>query len=372
MAPNSESIRFLESTINLRKAIKRVTGRTPSAEIARDVSACLQQGRLFFEAAATSPLQIQPLQLYYGMVGFAKAIVLARKASSISTLVQSHGLSEASDDNTTIAAMRIKFQEKGVFQQFNDSIAALATVNYYDGSMRHKVSKPFDSASALAGSDSTLQELLRRIPSLQRSIRRTFDIDPLSWSIDISYQNGLVDLRLDDPILFSGKDGLRDMIAKWRVNFPWLNDWCFAEATLAWNQSVLIFRNREKPPTGELTDDNLVQTEDVFVGKTNNERGIFWLDILPPVAGGLANTHLSTISPLNGVALSEFTLQFSVAFLLSSLVRYRPHVWQHALSHSDTQNRAADDAALSLIETFMQATLNEFPVMVREAIDPSS
>jgi hypothetical protein len=55
--------KFLESTDNVRPLIKKLTGREPSAAIARDITACLQQGRLFYEAAADAPLEIRPLQL---------------------------------------------------------------------------------------------------------------------------------------------------------------------------------------------------------------------------------------------------------------------------------------------------------------------
>ena len=84
-------LKFLESTTNLKAAIKRTTGRTPSTEIARDIAACLQQGRLFFEIAALAPLQVQPLQIYYGIVGFAKAIVLARGVRESFTLIRGLG-----------------------------------------------------------------------------------------------------------------------------------------------------------------------------------------------------------------------------------------------------------------------------------------
>ncbi|MCK1357359.1 YaaC family protein [Bradyrhizobium sp. 199] len=371
MASNSEGIRFLESTTNLKKVIKRVSGRTPSTEVARDISACLQQGRLFFDAATASPLQIRPLQLYYGMEGFAKAMVLARTLRSISTLVQSHGLSDVSDDATTIAGMKVKFLEAGIFQDFNDTVAQLGVLKYYDGSMPKQEAKPFESAIRVAGTETTLEELLRRIPSLQRSFRRTFGNDPLCWSVDINYNHGLVDLRIDDPILFAGKDGLRDIVAKWRAKFPWLNNWCFSHATLAWNNSVLIFTNREKPRSGELADENLIQANDGFSAKTNNESGVYWLDILPPLTGGVEGDRLAMIDKLNGVELPDSSIQFAAAFLLSSLARYRPQVWQHALSHSDTQNKVADDGALSLIEDFMESALNNFPTLVRQVIDPS-
>ncbi|MCG2665311.1 YaaC family protein [Bradyrhizobium sp. GCM10023182] len=75
-------IRFLESTSNLKAIVKQSTGRMPSTEIARDIAACLQQGRLFFDIAASAQLQVQPLQIYYGIVGFSKAIILARNLLS--------------------------------------------------------------------------------------------------------------------------------------------------------------------------------------------------------------------------------------------------------------------------------------------------
>lgn len=59
LAADWSSIKFLESTTNLRVLLKRVTGRTPSTQVAREIATCLQQGRLFFEIDASAPLQIQ-------------------------------------------------------------------------------------------------------------------------------------------------------------------------------------------------------------------------------------------------------------------------------------------------------------------------
>jgi len=62
--------RFLESSENLKPLVKKRFGREPSTSVAREIAACLQQGRLFYEAAAASPLEIRPLQLFlwYGRV----------------------------------------------------------------------------------------------------------------------------------------------------------------------------------------------------------------------------------------------------------------------------------------------------------------
>jgi YaaC-like Protein len=364
-------IKFLESTTNLKSTIKQSTGLSPSTETARDISACLQQGRLFFEIAESAPLQVRPLQLYYGIVGFAKAIILARNVRSIATIAQSHGLSDISAQNAKIENLRLRFDGKGVFQQFNDVIAPLGRINYYDDStMLQSEAKPFDLAAGLNQTECSLKDLLARIPGLQKPYRRTFNQDPECWPVQIQYSHGHVSLRLDDPHLFADKSDLRARVVQWRRRFPWLNDWCFSEALRAWNNSILIFVNFEKPMSGELSDAMLVPNNSGFSAKTENQAEIYFASILPVLAGGLTLDHQTAIHPLNGVTLSEFALQFGAVFLLSSLVRYRPQLWQHAVSHSASQNRATDDRSLSLIESCMSGVLGSFPALAENCIDP--
>jgi hypothetical protein len=81
--------KFLESCENLKPLIKRRFGREPNTSIAREIIACLQQGRLFYEAAERSPLEIAPLQLFYGMVGFSKALIIASGLRPLATLIES-------------------------------------------------------------------------------------------------------------------------------------------------------------------------------------------------------------------------------------------------------------------------------------------
>ena len=75
------------------------------------------------------------------------------------------------------------------------------------------------------------------------------------------------------------------------------------------------------------------------------------------------------MQPIQNVKLHEYALQFIGTFLLSSLVRYRPQIWQNAISRSITAESAADDRALSLIENFLDDTLSGFPGMVVRIID---
>jgi hypothetical protein len=368
-------LKFLESASNLKAAIKQATGRMPSTEIARDIAACLQQGRLFFEIAALAPLQVLPLQIYYGIVGFAKAIILARAVQSIATIAQSHGLSDISQQNAHIENLCLQFQTKGVFQQFNDAIAPLGRVNYYDESnMLHFVRRPFDLAASLNNTSCSLKEILARIPGLQASYQRTFSEDAACLAIGFHHFYSSVQLRIDDPHLFRDKADLQSRVQVLRERYPWLDGWYLTEATHAWGNSILMFSNHEKSVLGEFSDQRLVAANNGFAAPEDihSQQFIPFETIVPALAGGLTVTHPTTIQPLNGTSLSEFALQYCGAFLLSSLVRYRPQLWQHALTHTVLENRAADDRALSLIELFLQKILSDFPTMVERVIDLKS
>jgi hypothetical protein len=365
-------IRFLESTENLKAVVHQSTGREPPTAIALDIAACLQQGRLFFEIAADAPLQIKPLQIYYGIVGFAKAIILARRVRSISTLAQSHGLRDISQQNTNIEGMTLQFHGSGLFSQFNDTVAQLGRLSYYDETSNLQfIPKPFDASTGLVGTRCTLKDVLSRVPGLQRLYEKTFNETPASCHIQLFHQwGGSVQLRIDDPSPFTNRDDLKALVEKWRLQFPFLREWCFYEAGRAWGNSILLFRNTTKPSLGELSPAVLVEANNGFGSPNSAGRDFVPFEtIVPSLAGGITIDHTVAIRPLNDVSLSEYALQFCGAFLLSSLVRYRPQIWQHALSHSALGGRSTDDRSLSLIEKFLDIVSDEFPKLVEKTID---
>lgn len=93
-------------------------------------------------------------------------------------------------------------------------------------------------------------------------------------------------------------------------------------------------------------------------------------EILPPQSGGyVGSAQTYAMQPINNVQLNEYALQFLGSFLLSSLVRYRPQIWQNAISRSVTAQSPADDRSLSLIEKFLDDVLNGFPDMVVRVMD---
>jgi len=90
---------------------------------------------------------------------------------------------------------------------------------------------------------------------------------------------------------------------------------------------------------------------------------------LPSLAGGWGNPTYAIV-PVQGKDVSEFSLHFLGMFLLSSLVRYRPHTWVNALSRSIIEGHPADDTVLALIEKFLDLNALDIPSFVIKAMNP--
>jgi hypothetical protein len=276
-------IKFLESGSNLKPLIKKSVGRIPSTKVANEIAVCIQQGRLFFEAAATSPLQIRPLLIYYGVVGFAKAVVVARLGVSVDELVQSHGLSDVSAHNAKLEDLYLSISNKGMFQDFNDATAPLGRIWYFDGSMPKWVPKPFDKAGALAGKQFPIKEVLSRIPELQRLYEQTFEEASNVLRIGLDYwpeYGEYAELRIDDPSLFSDRASLELLVRNWRERFTFLQGWRLVQATHAWGNSVVIFANVDNQ-IEEFSPTILTEADGSFNASSNPKRNRAHIRALP-------------------------------------------------------------------------------------------
>lgn len=368
--------RFLESSENLKPLVKKRFGREPSSSIAREIASCLQQGRLFYEAATSSPLQIRPLQLFYGMLGFSKALIVAHNLRGLSTLKRSHGLIDISTDNSRIADLQIKILNKGTFQEFNDAVCSLTRVCYTDASTRPcTISVPSDVSDRLSGIKLSLREILARIPGLESLYRMTFEEDPLTEpiSLETAYRDDTsFRIRIDDRELFTDRDSLRRIIGRWRSRFPFLNKWRLHSAEHGWGNTIIYFQNASNIPDDEFAETHLEYRETMFqttaaIDQTLNK---FTLqEGLAPLGGGYTGGSWS-ISPVGTAHISEFSLQYLGMFLLSSLIRYRPQIWTHAISGSFTAEEKTDDKALSLIERFLDLNRYAVPVLVIKILNP--
>jgi YaaC-like Protein len=251
--------RFLESCENLKPLVKMRFGREPSTSQAREIVACLQEGRLFYQAAETSPIEIRPLQLFYGMVGFAKALIVASQLRSLSSLKPAHGVADDSAANSRIADLRLKIGEGGTFQEFNDAIRGLSRISYSDQRPKWDlVSFESASSSQLAGISLSLRDILGRIPGLESLYRMTFDEDALTAGMGIGGLSGgssgwfILDFR--DARVLNDLNSLKQIVERWRAKFPFLKMWRLYRAEPSWGQTVIRFVNLRNTDVDEFAE----------------------------------------------------------------------------------------------------------------------
>lgn len=370
-----QKCKFLESGENLKPLVKMRFGREPSSSLAREISACLQQGRLFYEAAASSSLEIRPLQQFYGMVGFARALVVAQRLHSLSTLKPSHGIRDVSEGNSRIADLRVHVDRAGTFQEFNDVVAPLTRLCYIDNATNNRtVSLPSSDSSKLYGMELSLREIFSRIPELGPLYRMTFGDDPSTETILVEQslqQEGEFRIRIDERELFRSSESLRIIVTRLRRKFPFLDQWRLNSAQHGWGKSIIYFRNMGKTAIDEFSEPYMLFSDGSYEERpvpNDNNKSFLIADGLHPLAGGYSST--AAVSPINDLHVSEFSLQYLALFLLSSLVRYRPQIWTHAISRSTFQEIAPDDQALSLIEEFLELNSGILPNLVATILNP--
>ena len=372
-------IRFLESVENIKALASRRTGRELSTARAREITACLQQGRLFFEAAPKSPLETRPLVQFYGLLGFARALILARRSVAMSTLAKGHGIKDISTPDARIVELKAKIESRGTFVEFNDEVGAINRACYFGQDLQPKsVLVPTASSNALIATEVSLKDVLARIPGLGKMYRNTFNeaphteyFDALNYRSDEDYFS----LRIVDAQVLDSRDALGQILNRWRARFPCLAKWRVIEATRAWGETYVTITNLPNNVEDELGELNL---------RSNGSGGYSariiptadvprqpLAEILDGIAGGYSDSGIHGVSQIGDHYLSEFSLIYIGLFLLSSLVRYRPDIWSHAVSRSSLQDRPMDDQALALIEQFLEISQPRIPAIVVSLINPN-
>jgi hypothetical protein len=373
-------IRFLESVENIKALMHQRTGRELSTSRAREITACLQQGRQFYEAAPQSPLEIRPLVQFYGLVGFAKALVLARRLAALSTLARAHGLRDVSAPLARLTELRARVENKGTFIEFNDEVAQVNRACYFGADMNPlSVSIPTAVSASLVGDEISLKDVLARIPSLAKLYRYTFNEPTAAESLHAFYceNDDYFSIGVVDPQPLESRDCLRHILARWRARFPYLAEWRVIEARKDGGESYVTLANLRCASADDLDEASLAEIggggfliRNPIAPDQPAER--FALDrILKGVGGGYSETSMSAISPINDKYVSEFSLAYIGLFLLSSLVRYRPDTWAHAVSRTSLQDRPVDDQPLALVQAFLEANLNDVPALVVKLINPN-
>lgn len=336
--------------------------------------ACLEQGRSFFEIAEQSPLEIRPLIVFYGMMGFARAVTMARTLKNIETLPQRHGLQDVSPKVTTLDSLVLKVTANGTFDAMNDSVVNLEEFIVHIGSQISYVKSSMAQSQEFNNSTFTLRDILSRVYIIRVHYLDTFNesakvvgCSHFSSSIVESHQFLSFDVFTEG--VFNSKEDLLRVVHDLRGRFNFLKYWGFENASWAGGFTSIKFTNKKYADknSGDSSDVMPEALSDDPFGYTAQHYGtpVYDDDILSkthPIAGGISgnkDTHI--IESFDGIFLSELSLFYMGMFLLSSLVRYRPDIWSNVLSRRAVSNNPVGDKALSLIEHFIEISLSIFP-----------
>jgi hypothetical protein len=386
----NNNLKFLESTANVRSIVESNSGLQLSYEKANQICVCLQQGRLFYEAAENSPWEIRPLLIYYGMMGFSVAVAMARTLSKLEAFPQSHGLKDKSSDSTPLGAITVRLESDGIFHRINDSCRRLEKLIMHTirGDKTNIIKPTADSASLMA-KEFTLKDILARIPDLGELYRMTFGEEPriLGCSHFSEEQEGVVTFTVHNVASFSDLSEIEKGVKHLRARYKFLEEW----RVIAASRRTLKLSNINRDIDREFSPEVLQNTwngfaVDLSVFDTSTGTFILRLGVLDqplkfkieeiadhcqPVRGNLTRSVENTflIEPFEDLHVSEFSLYYLGMFLLSSVVRYRPYVWANAISRRSVSPKRPDDRALALIEGFMDLSMSAVPEAVIVAIN---
>lgn len=372
-------MKFLESTENLRTILGENSGKGISAELANDISVCLQQGRSFFELSEVSPPEIRPLQLYYGMVGFAKAIALARNLKRLDTLDRTHGLSDISDPKARIEDFSLKFNARGTFQAMNDSIRNLEKLHVHKGNEVRTITKPTCASDTLVEKELSLRAILARIPNLEGQYEETFReqakaVHCSHFEVEEGEGRNWIAFSTHHYNLHREKRNFEQFVSDLRRRFMFLNRWFLINASWSDAAVSIRFANIDRNENAEFRGEELFETWSGFEVRTavaQHSKDSTNEDIsinTDPISGNLAGGDSYLIEPYQALSLSEMSLFYCGMFILSCLVRYHPNAWANALAKRVGGSSRIDDKALPLVESFVSLTANRFPAMVAHAI----
>jgi hypothetical protein len=72
--------------------------------------------------------------------------------------------------------------------------------------------------------------------------------------------------------------------------------------------------------------------------------------------------------PIASKSVSEYSVTLAGLLGLSSIVRYRPHIWTACVHRRRIGNHPVDDSLLPVIEAFLEAVKGSFPQFIAKAL----
>lgn len=367
-------IKFLESTEILKRLLSKAHNREISSDLANEIKACLQQGRSFFDIAEVSPLEIKPLLLFYGMVGFGRALSISKSLSREATLPHAHGLKDCSEPLSLLEDHKLKFHKSGTFQVMNDNSNSLEKAFLHIGHQTNFVKISKCDSKELEGKIIKLKEIWARTLNMEKLFEDTFKEHPKVfncshfskdfWGPGLSFQIYYFPIEKERTVL-------KEHVQVLRTKFAFLNSWKLHSASWAGPEPTFTFV--AGPPYGfdEFSEEFLKEEAHRFEAIDHGESDDSQTELpddLNPISGSL---HASTclIEPFEGLQLSELSLYYLGMFILSSIVRYRPSIWSNAISGRSGPRGTVDDKCLAMVEKFLALSETRFPTMIEQAFE---
>lgn len=367
-------IKFLESSEILKRLLSKAHDRKISSSLVNEIKACLQQGRSFFEIANASPPEIKPLQLYYGMVGFGRALSMSKSLARQATLPSSHGIRDCSEPLSLLENHKLKFQKTGTFQVMNDNTNCLEYAFYHVDNQIENIKVQKCASRDLEGKIIDLKEILARTLDMEKLFTDTFNEKQKVFSCSHFSENSI------DPVfsfhiyyfpIKKDRTTLKENVKALRDSFPFLESWRIHTASWVGPDTTLTFIARSPEGIDEFSQENLWEDTASFNAANLGNNADLQTEPpgnLNPISGSL-HSNTCIIKPFEDLHLSELSLYYLGMFILSSVVRYRPSIWSNAISGRPGPTGNVDDKCLAVIEKFLTLSETRFPAMVEQAFE---
>lgn len=267
---DNSKLRYWESSENLREHLSEIFQRKASLKLANQISNHLTQGRLYFESATNSPYEIKPVLIFYGMIGFSKALVLARKHVDESTFPHKHGLKDVSHNNSRLKNLEVKVEKDGTFHLFNNN-ARIKKVRLLRNSSWENYFCFSSPSENLKNKTFTLQYLFSRIANLEQIYKETFKNEPSLVRCNrpgVDYFSDYIDFEIYPHKSFSNLQEIEVVVRDLKKRFPFLKKWLLIEAEWSHNRNTLTWANIKPNDKNVALEQYLEKNE--FMGKEKN------------------------------------------------------------------------------------------------------
>jgi len=317
----------------LERKYRERHGGELSAGKAREIIAHLEQARQYFESAESAGVLAGPLEQYYGVLAFSRAIILLRnRGAREATLTKGHGLSASLPGDAGIDQLELQVSA-GTFLELLDATANAETLVIRDAT-KETLSFMGDVLLTQAlprppvESRFSFLDLLARTPQLARLFGESLGTRPNSYECHV----------------------------------------------LLWGKAVnveLYPRDFKLPSPGELVK-SLCLSGDVAINQRHEEWVAGHTTLVIPVVDGevtsygkLPHIRLDHVIDryAGGWSLSRLGSYFAGSHALSALVRYYPTRWAELVNHQ------RDDRLLPVIGELRRLIQLDFVSVALEELE---